>query len=113
VSDSRKITPIQSEVALPCAVARGTFPTERWVKVDARFEKKPLPITAFVPIGYVYDPKPNTESSRKGSVDVHVSFRHNGHSGLIFPGELLSVSNPVTVDSIWLDEVSIRRPPKG
>jgi hypothetical protein len=84
---------------LPCETGQGTFPTERWIKVDAELNQKALPITAFVPL----------ESLRKKEddefVQVVVSFKNNGYSGLTFPGELLSVSNPVTVDSNWLWKV--------
>src|ERR1700688_2727491 len=96
----------QHHLSLPCNVSGGTFPTERWIKVDAELNRKIFPITAFVPMGYVKDPTPNSDQSREGFVRVRVSFKNNGHTALIFPGELLSVSNPVRGDSSSLTKVS-------
>jgi hypothetical protein len=105
---ARRVPSNSQNVSLPCNVSGGTFPTERWIKVNAELNRNTFPITAFVPMGYVTDPTPEAEQLREGFVRVRVSFKHNGHTGLIFPGELLSVSNPVQVDSSWLTKVSKR-----
>jgi hypothetical protein len=97
-------------IVIPCDIARGTFPTECWVRVDAELDRKPLPITAFVPVVYVKDPRPGSEGRREGEVKVQIGMQNNGHSGIIFPGELLSVSNPITVDTNWLNKVKIGKP---
>ena len=68
--------------------------------MNAELNRKALPITAFVPRECL------SEKNRDDVyVQVIVSFENNGYSGLTFPGELLSVSNPVTVDSAWLSKV--------
>lgn len=102
---SKSAPNIPSFVSLPCSVSGGAFSDERWIRVDAEHDRKPFAVTAFVPIAHVNDPQPELRSHREGSVKVRINYINNGHSSLIFPGELLSVSNPVRVDSSWLTKV--------
>lgn len=100
---SSKLTPIEGlELSVPCLVSPGAFSSERFVKVDAQAENKGVTITAFVPDKYVEDPEPNSKTVRKGRITTIVRFTKGNDIGLLFPGELLSVSNPVRVSKAWL-----------
>ena len=110
VSSSKHIPVEGSEVSLPCIVAPGSFPTERWIKVNAEADKKPLIITAFVPLEYVKDSNPTSKSQRSGHVTTYLRFRKENNVALLFPGELLSSTNPVRVSADWLLKVSNGKP---
>lgn len=94
------------EVSLPCLIAPGAFSTERFIKVDAEADNKPLPITGFVPIEFLNDPSPDSKDQRDGHVSTHLRFASDHHVALLFPGELLSATNPVRVSLDWFLKVS-------
>ena len=92
---------------IPCIIAPGAFPQERFVKVDAKLDNKPITITAFVPTQHVRDPAPTSNTQRNGEIIV-ATIRpfEQKNVALLFPGELLSGSNPVRVDAEWFSRIS-------
>lgn len=103
--NSSRLTPVEgSELKVRCFVSPGAFSFERFVKVDAQADQKDLIITAFVPDKYVEDPEPKSNKIRKGRITAIVRYIEGQYVGLLFPGELLSVSNPVRVSKTWLSK---------
>src|SRR2546422_8757136 len=74
-------------------VKRGMFPTERTVNLKVPAPGKKL-ISAFVP----------DDSVKDGKVAALVSSRpHNGKVSIIFPGDVMTTTNPVHVPTTWLE----------
>ncbi len=74
-------------------VKQGMFPTERTVNLKVPAPKKTL-ISAFVP----------DDSVKEGKVAVLVSGKpENGKVSILFPGEVLTTTNPVLVPTAWLE----------
>ena len=74
-------------------VKRGMFPTERTVNLKIPAPGKKL-ISAFVP----------DDSVKDGKVAVLVSSSpHNGKVSILFPGEVMTTTNPVLVRTSWLE----------
>jgi hypothetical protein len=76
-------------VWIRCEVKPGMFPSERYIHVDVSGAR---PISGFVP----------QEEVQEGRVRAVISQLMNGSVALLFRGELLSVTNPVTVPADWL-----------
>ena len=74
-------------------VKRGMFPTERTANLKIPAPEKKL-ISAFVP----------EDSVKDGKAAVLVTSRpHNGKVSILFPGEVMTTTNPVLVPTTWLE----------
>ena len=72
---------------------RGMFPTERTANLKIPAPEKKL-ISAFVP----------EDSVKDGKAAVLISSRpHNGKVSILFPGEVMTTTNPVLVPTTWLE----------
>jgi len=76
-------------VWIPCEVKDGMFPTERYVRVEVPGEKA---ITGFIP----------EEDVKEGQVRAVIAQIVKNSAALLFRGEILSATNPVTVSTKWL-----------
>ena len=87
-------------VWIPCELKSGIFPTERHVKIEVSVGDRGA-ILGFIPSE---DVRPDAEPER-GRVRSVVLRAINGKVELLFRGEILSTSNPVTVPREWLESV--------
>lgn len=87
-------------VWIPCELKSGIFPTEHHVKIEVPVGDLGA-ILGFIPKEDVR-PDANPEHGRVRSVVLRPI---NGKVELVFRGEILSTSNPVTVPREWLESV--------
>ncbi len=80
-------------VWLGCTVHRGMFPSERSIRIELASPKRKI-ISGFVPKEFV---KGSTLHAR-GQVAVVVTAKpKNGTVSVLFPGEILTSTNPVEI----------------
>ena len=87
-------------VWIPCELKSGIFPTEHHVKIEVSVGDRGA-ILGFIP---KEDVRPDPQPER-GLVRSVVLRAINGKVELLFRGEILSSSNPVTVPREWLESV--------
>ncbi len=81
-----------------CEVKDGMFPSEKSVRLELPEPNKKI-ISAFVPKEFVKGP----EGNARGHVAVFVaSDPEKGRVSILFPGEILTSTNPVQVATSWL-----------
>lgn len=78
-------------VWIPCETKEGMFPTERYINISIP-EARGHAISGFVP----------TEDVVEGRVRAVITRLVGDSAALLFRGEILSTSNPVTVPTKWL-----------
>ncbi len=83
-----------------CDVKDGMFPSEKSVRFELPDPNKKI-ISGFVPKEFVK----GTEGTGSGRVAVFVtSPPENGKISILFPGEILTSTNPVRVAASWLSQ---------
>lgn len=87
-------------VWVACDVKDGMFPNERSVRFVLSDPDKKI-ISGFVPEEFVKGP----EGTESGRVAVVVTGKpENGKVSILFPGEILTSTNPVLVATSWLSQ---------
>lgn len=89
-----------SVVWIPCEVKSGIFPNENHVKIEVTTGET-ITIVGFSP---KKDIEPG-KTSNQGFVRAVVLQADEQKVAVVFRGEMLSHSNPVTLPSEWLQEV--------
>jgi hypothetical protein len=87
-------------VWIPCELKTGIFPTEQHVKIEVNIGDRET-ILGFMPKEDIRQTTPD-----RGFVRAVVMHVINSKVALLFRGEILSESNPVTVPRQWLEEIA-------
>ncbi len=91
---------IGQKVWVTCVVKEGMFPNERSVRFELPAPRNKI-ISGFVPKEFVQ----GFDTAGSGRVAVFVTGpSENGKVSILFPGEILTSTNPVLVDSSWLSQ---------
>ncbi len=89
---------VGQRIWIECDVRAGMFPSERSIRFELPIPDKKI-VSGFVPERFV---KPRSNGVRGRVVAVVASSPKRGKLSVLLPGEVLTATNPVSVNASWL-----------
>lgn len=89
-------------VKLPCTIKPGMHPGERYVEVD--IDPK---ILGFANAHFIEDPDGESCEPHEGFIVMTVAYKTEKCLGMLFPGEVFSVTNPICITEEMLEKIEV------